>query len=321
MFIGGIKRPVIANIEKAANEGRFNDKVEIHDPVLDKTDRTQLVLSHLGHMNTWTYRSKNFVARHFVHVYQWWINRGTHWVGLDNAREVKTGAIVTSNHFNPMENMTVFQGMRKAGHPRTYAVSQDTNFAMTGFLGFFMKNFDTIPITKNHAYLSRQFPAIIDQLLAKKRFILIYPEEQMWFNYRRPRPEKHGAFDFAAAAGVPVIPCFTEQIDTGKPQKGTVEFTRVRYVFHVLKPIYPDPDKSVEENSAWMREQDYREKVACYEECYGQSIDAPFSLDDVVGWIGGDPTKPADPDEGLAALSEQDARQAEKDIAEQEGRA
>lgn len=189
---------------------------------------------------------------------------------------------------------------------------------MTGFIGFFMKNFDTIPIMKNHAYLSLQFPAIIDQLLAKKRFILIYPEEQMWFNYRRPRPEKHGAFDFAAAANVPVIPCFTEMIDTGEPQKGTTEFTRVRYIFHVLKPIYPDPDKSVTDNSTALQAQDYREKVDCYEECYGQSIDAPFTLDDIVGWVGGDPLKPAGPEEGT--LSGKEAEKARKDMEDQEGR-
>lgn len=317
MFIGGIKRPVIANIEKAVDEGRFNDKVEVHDPKVGKTDRTQLVLDHLGHMNTWSYRSKNFAARHFVYIFQRWINRDTEWVGLENAKKVKTGAIVTSNHFYPFENMTVFLGMRKSGHPRTYAVSEDTNFAMTGFIGFFMKNYDTIPITKDHSYLSHQFPAIIDQLLSKKRFILIYPEEEMWFNYRRPRPEKHGAFDFAAAAGVPIVPCFTQMVDTGKPERGTTEFHHVRYIFHVLEPIYPDPHKSVQENSEWMREQDYRQKVACYEECYGQPIDAPFSLDDIVGWIGGDPTKPAP---SGAQLSPSEAQQARQDIADQEGR-
>ncbi|WP_165496264.1 lysophospholipid acyltransferase family protein [Alloscardovia theropitheci] len=290
MFIGGIKRPVIANIEKAHNDGRFNDRVEIHDPVIHKEDRTQLTLNHLRYVRTFRYRINNRVARSLYNIFGWWNNRTTQFVGLENARKVKTGAIITSNHFNPLENLTVLQGMRRAGHLRNYVVSEDSNFLMQGFIGFMMKNIDTVPITKSHDYLSHQFPAIIRQILAHKRFILIYPEEQMWFNYRRPRPNKHGAFDYAAEFGVPIIPCFTEIIDTGKPDKETTEFNKVRYVLHILDPIYPDPSLSVAQNSEMMRQKDYEQKVACYESVYGKSIDAPFSLDDIAGWTAGDPS-------------------------------
>lgn len=293
MFIGGVKRPVIANIARAAEEDRLNDRVEINDPVVHKEDRTQLTLNHLRYITTFRYRISNIIARTGMFFYGAWINRDTKYVGLENARKVKSGAIVTSNHFNPLENLTVFQGMARAGHPRTYVVSEDTNFLMQGFIGFFMKNYDTVPITKSHDYLSHQFPAILRQILSHNRLVLIYPEEQMWFNYRRPRPGKHGAYDYAAEFGAPIIPCFTEIIDTGKPNKETTEFNKVRYVFHILDPIYPDPQLSAAENSKRMQREDYLAKIACYEKVYGKKIDDHFALDDIAGWIGGDPFEEA----------------------------
>lgn len=279
------KTPVIDNIQINVAEGRLNDKVEVNDPVVaTKKSRVDLVERQLRYMRTTRYALKNLLARRFVTVYEEWLNRHTKYVGLDKIRNISTGAIVTSNHFNHLENMTVFTAMRKAGHRRTYVVSEDTNLDMGGYIGFFMRNFDTIPITKDHHYLSTEFPAIIDQLLAKGRFILIYPEEQMWFNYRRPRTEKHGAFDFAAAAGVPVIPCFVEMVDTGKPEKHNDEFNVVDYVMHILDPVYPDPKLGVEENSRRMRAIDHREKVEAYESIYGRKIDEPFGQEDIAGY-------------------------------------
>ncbi len=285
MILGGSKKQVVANMEKAFNEGRLNSKVEVGDPVLKKEDKLQLVLQHLDSMETFGYRSRNLVARFVVDIVGKYLNLFTRYEGTEKLRDITTGAIVTSNHFNPLENMTVFQAMRRGGQARTYVVSQDTNLEMSGVVGFMMKYFDTIPITKNHEYLSHQFPSIVNQLLHAGRYVLIYPEEEMWFNYRRPRPEKHGAFDFAVAAGVPVIPCFVEIIDTGRAERDNDEFTRVRYIMHVLDPIYPKPELSDSENVAWMMKNDYEQKVTKYEEVYKISIDEPFDARiDIAGW-------------------------------------
>ena len=43
MIIGGSKKEVVANIKNAADNGRFNDKVEIGDPELDSTRRKKLL--------------------------------------------------------------------------------------------------------------------------------------------------------------------------------------------------------------------------------------------------------------------------------------
>ena len=44
--------------------------------------------------------------------------------------------------------------------------------------------------------------------------ILIYPEQGMWWNYRKPRPMTNGAFRFAVNNNVPVIPLFITMKDT-----------------------------------------------------------------------------------------------------------
>ena len=31
----------------------------------------------------------------------------------------------------------------------------------------------------------------LEKLFQKKHFVLIYPEEEMWFNYKKPRPRKN----------------------------------------------------------------------------------------------------------------------------------
>ena len=64
------------------------------------------------------------------------------------------------------------------------------------------------------------------------------------------------------------------------------EFYNVDYVAHVLKPIYPDPKKSVKENAREMAEKDYKQKVAAYEKAYGKKLTYDLHLDDIAGWRG-----------------------------------
>ena len=54
---------------------------------------------------------------------------------------------------------------------------------------------------------------------------------------------------------------------------------------HVLKPIYPDPKKTVRQNSIDMMNQDYAQKVEAYERAYGKKLTYDFEEDDIAGWI------------------------------------
>ncbi len=98
--------------------------------------------------------------------------------------------------------------------------------------------------------------------------VLIYPEQAMWWNYRKPRPTKPGAFFYAAKFRVPIVPIFvTMQDQNALDQYG---FPKQAYTIHVMPPIYPDENKTLRENEVSMQEQNRtlcREK---YREVYGK---------------------------------------------------
>ncbi|WMJ87240.1 hypothetical protein [Anaerocolumna sp. MB42-C2] len=108
----------------------------------------------------------------------------------------------------------------------------------------------------------------------------------MWFNYRKPRPLKRGAYYYAAANQVPIISCFVEIHDIR--QKDNEQFYKTEYIMHVLKPIYPDNSKDIRENSLRMMETDYRQKREAYESAYGKKLYYEFGKDDIAGWISKD---------------------------------
>lgn len=104
----------------------------------------------------------------------------------------------------------------------------------------------------------------------------------MWFNYRKPRPLKPGAYHYAAKNNVPVIGLFAELTDTQKSDGD--EFFKVKYRIHVLDPIYPDKNKTFRENSRIMQEKDLMQRKKLYEKVYNKKADSEFSLDDIAGW-------------------------------------
>ena len=83
---------------------------------------------------------------------------------------------------------------------------------------------------------------------------------------------------------VPVISCFVEQRDL--PKKDRTNFYKVGYVIHVLKTLYPDPSKSVRENSYRMQQEDYVQKKEAYERIYGKALTYAFEPSDIAGWTG-----------------------------------
>ena len=105
------------------------------------------------------------------------------------------------------------------------------------------------------------------QLLKEGHFVLVYPEQSMWWNYRKPKPLKEGAFQFAAKNNVPVLPCFITMQDTDII--GDNGFYVQEYMIHILKPIYPDSNLSYRENMKNMLNANYTMWKEVYENVYG----------------------------------------------------
>ncbi len=237
------REQAIAAIRQAAAEGRLNDKTEPFDPVREPQKLQDNILSEC-------------------------VNEIR---GLDKLSSLKGPAFVTSNHFNPFDNGVHRTLAKTTGHGRLVAISQGTNFVMPGLNGFVLRNIDVIPLIPEPSYMSGPFRELMRKHLDLNHFVLIYPEQEMWFNYRKPRPEKRGAFLFAAEYNVPVIPTFVEMQDLLQLQ--TPRFKQVKLILHVLDPIFPDPAKSPRENSFAM--------------CEADTYD--FTPWDIAGWTGDPP--------------------------------
>lgn len=284
MIIGGEKQAVVNHIRRAVAKQDFNVKVEVDDPEITPDQQHAIIDGFLNRDRGWWSKFNHGVARGVANLMTRMLNRDTTIVGLEHLVAIKTGAIVTSNHFNPLDNTAIRYATRKAHRKHLYIVSEDTNLAMPGFVGYLMRHYDTMPITTNKNYMGRIFPKLIEQTLQRHELILIYPEAEMWFNYRKPRPPKRGSYYYAARFNVPVISCFIEQRD--QFTKDNAEFSHVAYTVHILPPIYPDPALSVRENSLWMMKQDYQQKVDAFESAYDEKLTYRFEPGDIVGWRG-----------------------------------
>ncbi|MCF6165175.1 hypothetical protein LROSL1_2545 [Furfurilactobacillus rossiae] len=284
MIVADHRDQVIDNIRQAIAAGRFNDKVEVGDPILSTEAKTQAVDNYLKRSHTFHFKIANWIARTFMAIATWLTNRTTTVSGWENLSGLAKhqGAIITTNHFNPLEN-TVPRLLARHEHRRLFIVSQDTNLAMTGGLGYLMNNLDIIPLSKRLDYLGRELPALIQKTTAAGHFVLIYPEQEMWFNYRKPRPPKRGTYYYAAKANVPIISCFTEI--RSEKKLATPEFHETSYHLHILPLIYPDPKLSANANATRMMNQDYAQKKAAYEAAYHEPLSYQFEPQDIVGWI------------------------------------
>ncbi|BDZ31904.1 1-acyl-sn-glycerol-3-phosphate acyltransferase [Lactiplantibacillus sp. WILCCON 0030] len=283
MIIGGDKRLVVANIKQAVQNEQWHLKVEVDDPVLSPAAQSALIEAYLQRLDGPTYRTANWVANQVATSMTAVLNRTTTFHGLENLAGIGA-SIITSNHFNPLENSVIRAAMRRTGRRHLAIVSETTNLAMTGPVGFLMRYADTIPIATEPEYMGRLFPKLLQQELEQQRQILIYPEQEMWFNYRKPRPPKRGPYYYAARFNVPIVSCFVSMTDLGRPDND--QFNQIHYTGNVLSPIYPDHSLSVRENSQRMMAIDWQQKKVAYEQAYGEAYTPTWQSQDIVGWRG-----------------------------------
>ena len=276
---------VIENIKKNLEDGNLNLKVEIGDPKIDEDFINDKVYNYDIFKKSPINKIKNIFARRIINNYVSMFNKETEIIGLENIENIDTGAIITSNHFSPKDSTPIIYCMKKIGKYKKFnIVITQNNLAMDGQFGFIMNYFNTIPLSDNKEYTEKKFMPAIEKLLKKNHMILIYPEQEMWFNYRKVRNLKPGAYHLAAKYKVPIIPCFVE-IKTIKGKYDADGFNELKFVLHIMKPIYPDKNKSIKENKDYMKEKDYELKKQAYEQAYGKKLTYDFSEEDIAGFV------------------------------------
>ena len=188
--------------------------------------------------------------------------------GIENFEAVKGGKIVTCNHFSVGDNYAVWRALRDHMDGKMlYKVIREGNYTNPPQpFGLFMRHCNTLPLSSQTSTM-KKFMRACSTLLGRGETILIYPEQGMWWNYRKPRPMQDGAFSLAISNNVPVVPIFITMEDSDVLD-GDGFFVQ-EYTLHILPAIYPDSSLSRKEARERMREENYNAWVRTYEEFYG----------------------------------------------------
>ena len=250
MIIGENRAQVIENIKTAVKKGKMHAKVELGDPILTKSERIKLVNDYWKQQKKFSHKLKNIIAQGIINIDTLILMAHTQIKNKKRAQGPKYGAIITSNHFKQTDSLP-------------------------------MNNINAIPIVQSYQYLGREFPKHLQKVFDKKGWVLIYPEQEMWYNYRKPRPLQKGAYYYAAKANVPIISCFVEIQDLPEMEKNSSEFHKTRYILHVLPTIYPVDRLTVDQNAKRMRDIDYLQKKKAYD----KKLTYDFDDDDIAGYV------------------------------------
>lgn len=266
------KLALLAHIEELEREGRFSEDAEENPPapVLMPEDINYLPRSIKSKTQT-KYAFK--VARWFVNMLikkkQLIIKE---YKGIENLEKVADGAVITCNHFNAFDSFAIQLAFEqgKLKKKKMYRVIREGNYTgFPGFYGVLMRHCNTLPLSSNFKTMEK-FIAAVDRVLEKNQFVLVYPEQGMWWNYRKPRPLQKGAFTFAARNNKPVLPVFITMEDSNVLDDDG--FYVQEYTVHFCEPIYPDPNKKRAQNACEMRDKNYEAWKAVYEQTYGEKL-------------------------------------------------
>jgi len=189
--------------------------------------------------------------------------------GIENWQNLKSGAIVTCNHFSPDDSFVMEKVFQLSKKKKLYKIIREGNYTNPPVFKFCMRNCDTLPLSKNLHTMGKCIKAI-DTILQRGDNILIYPEESMWWNYRKPKPLKVGGFKFAAKNNVPVLPIFITMEDADIIAENG--FPLQVYLVHVLEPIYPDESLDMSARITDLMQKNYQAWVNVYENVYGQKL-------------------------------------------------
>jgi len=95
---------VIENIKRAIEENNLNAKVEEGDPVVSQSDREKVILNYDTKKTKLRNKVEYYFAKSLTDSITNKVNKDTQIIGLENLNNINTGAIITCNHFNKVDN-------------------------------------------------------------------------------------------------------------------------------------------------------------------------------------------------------------------------
>lgn len=191
--------------------------------------------------------------------------------GIENFMAVEGGKIVTCNHFSIGDNYAVWKALEPHMNGKMlFKVIREGNYTNPPKpFGLFMRHCNTLPLSSQTSTM-KKFIKATTELLARGETILIYPEQGMWWNYRKPRPMQDGAFALAVKNNRPIVPIFITMNDSDILDEDG--FWVQEYTVNILPAIYPDEKLSLSEAKKKMNTENYKTWVKTYEEFYNKSL-------------------------------------------------
>ena len=259
---------VLHKIEQFEREGRFDEDVEIDPPgrvlLPDDIDYIQKSI---------TDKIKTKIAFMIAHKFVNNLIKDKKFIikemrGLENFHNLESGAVITCNHVNAFDSFAIQLAYEAADQPNRsfWRVIREGNYtSFPGFYGFLMRHCNTLPLSSNRDTM-KKFMSAVNELIKGGNFVLFYPEQSMWWNYRKPKPLKSGAYSFAVKNNAPVLPCFITMKDSDV--MGEDGFYVQEYTIHISEPIYPDTTLSHRKRIDDMMDRNYAVWKEIYENEY-----------------------------------------------------
>ncbi len=275
---------IVKKIERFEREARFTEDVEDDVPgrILKPGEVNYLRRGFIARMKArFAFRAAYAFARKMRKKGALIIEA---FEGIEHFRNLESGAIITCNHFSALDSFVIHLTYDEAKQKKRkfFRVIREGNYtSFPGFYGRLMRHCNTLPLSENRQVM-KEFTQATNTLLQEGHFVLFYPEQSMWWNYRKPKPLQPGAFHFAAKANVPVLPCFITMRDTDAI--GEDGFPVQAYTVHIGAPIYPDASLPLGERTKALSDENYRVWCETYERVYGEPVtysctDRPFSAE------------------------------------------
>ena len=267
--IARYRQEIQEEIKKLEREGRFDEDVEKDPPTIVLTPDN---VDYLREKRTSRLKSKvaNTLGTRF---FEKMIRKNKLMIkevkGIENLNKITTGAILTCNHFNPFDSFTV-EGIFRTTEPgkskKLFKVIREGNYTnFPGFYGFLFRNCDTLPLSSNTKTMV-EFMKAVDHILQRGDCVLIYPEQSMWWNYRKPKPLKNGAYRIAVRNNVPIIPIFITMEDSEIIGEDGMPIQE--YIVNIKEPIYQDDNLTKKENVVIMKSKNFEVWKNIYEDFY-----------------------------------------------------
>lgn len=190
--------------------------------------------------------------------------------GKENIGLLSGGTIITCNHFNPLDSFAIqyvydeIKKQKRCG--KFFRVIKEGNYtSFPGFYGKLMRSCNTLPLSSSHRTMN-EFLSAVKKLLSEGNYILIYPEQSLWWNYRKPKPLRKGAYNLAVKNNAAVLPVFITMQDSDVIDSDG--FFVQEYTIHICRPIFPNPEISRNENIEFMMNENYSVWKKIYEDTY-----------------------------------------------------